>query len=226
MGLPDYRQLSVSLKGSATPSTFSQITSDPTLAQALSTVYGGNFNNIDAWVGALAEDHVPGSSVGSLIKVMLESQFQRLRDGDRLFYRGNAAGLYTSGVLNPEIAAIIDLDNVTLADIILANTSIEHLQENLFFVPIAGDFNGDGAVDAADFVVWRKYEGIKNVWADGDSNGSVGPEDLALGAPIMALEPQPPAAERQIRFLSQLRYGCSLLHSLHVRYVSSAAYWR
>jgi hypothetical protein len=110
----------------------------------------------------------------------LENQFLRLRDGDRLFYRGNAAGLYTDGVLNPEIASIIDLERVTLADIILANSSIDHLQENVFFVPIPGDFNGDGAVDAADYVVWRKYEGTNNVWADGDGNGSVGAEDLAL----------------------------------------------
>jgi hypothetical protein len=180
VGLPDYRQLSQSHKLTSVPLTFSQITSDPALAQALSTVYAGNINNIDAWVGALAENHVAGTSVGPLIKAMLESQFSRLRDGDRLFYRGNAAGLYTGGVLNPEIAAIIDLENVTLADIILANTSIDHLQENVFFVPMAGDFNGDGAVDAADYIVWRKYEGTNNVWADGDGNGSVGPEDLAL----------------------------------------------
>jgi heme peroxidase len=180
VGLPDYRQLSLSHKSSGVPSTFSQMTSDLVLAQALSTVYAGDINNVDAWVGALAENHVPGTSVGSLIKLMLESQFNRLRDGDRLFYRGNAAELYTDGVLNPEIAAIIDLESVTLADIVLANTSIEHLQSNVFFVPIAGDFNGDGAVDAADFVVWRKYGGTNNVWADGDGNGSVGPEDLDL----------------------------------------------
>jgi hypothetical protein len=35
-------------------------------------------------------------------------------------------------------------------------------------------------VDAADYVVWRQYEGTNNVWADGDGNGSVGPEDFAL----------------------------------------------
>ena len=105
-----------------------------------------------------------GGSVGPLIKVMLESQFTRLRDGDRLFYRANAAGLYTNGVLRPEIAAIIDLEALTLADIILANTSIRHLQENVFFVPIAGDFNGDGAADAADYAAWPKFRGFNNVW--------------------------------------------------------------
>jgi peroxidase len=181
VGLPDYRQLNTQLrKGTLAITSFSQITTDAVLARLLETVYSADINNIDAWVGALAEDHVAGGSVGPLIKVMLESQFTRLRDGDRLFYRGNDAGLYTNGVLRPEIAAIIDLENVTLADIILANTSIARLQESVFFVPMAGDFNRDGAVDTADYVLWRKYRGLNNAWADGDGNGSVGPEDYAL----------------------------------------------
>jgi hypothetical protein len=180
VGLPDYRQLNLAHVGTKPISTFSNITTDMALSRLLETVYLGDIDNIDAWVGALAEDHAPGTSVGRLIKSMMESQFTRLRDGDRLFYRGHDAGLYTNGVLRPEIAAIIDLESVTLADIIRANTSITHLQENVFFVPTAGDFNGDGSVDAADYVMWRKYRGTNNVWADGDGNGSVGPEDYAL----------------------------------------------
>jgi hypothetical protein len=180
VGLPDYRQLNIAHSGTKPISTFSNITSDLSLSRLIETVYVGDIDNIDAWVGALAEDHVPGASVGPLIRAMLVSQFTRLRDGDRLFYRGHASGLYTNGVLRPEIAAIIDLESVTLADIILANTSITRLQENVFFVPMAGDFNGDGSVDAADYVVWREYRGSNNAWADGDGNGSVGPEDYAL----------------------------------------------
>jgi Animal haem peroxidase len=180
-GVPNYRVVR-NIYGRFAPQVddISDISSDSTIVQALSALYAGDIENVDAWVGGLAEDHVAGASLGPLIKGVLESQFKRLRDGDRLFYRGNAAGLYTNGMLNPEIAAIIDLDNVTLADIILANTSIERLQENVFFVPIEGDFDGDGAVDAADYVVWRKYEGTSNAWADGDGDGVVGPEDYAI----------------------------------------------
>ncbi|HJQ82003.1 MAG TPA: peroxidase family protein, partial [Lacipirellulaceae bacterium] len=109
VGLPDYRQLNTQLrKGTLAVTTFNQITSDSVLARLLETVYSADINNIDAWVGALAEDHLAGGSVGPLIKVMLESQFTRLRDGDRLFYRGNDAGLYANGELRPEIAAIVD----------------------------------------------------------------------------------------------------------------------
>jgi hypothetical protein len=158
--------------------SFSQLTSNPLLADTLAGIYG-SIGAIDTWVAGLAQDHAPGASVGPIFKAIIENQFSRLRDGDRLFYRGNAAGLYTGGVLNPEIAAIIDLDNLTLAQIIQANTSIEHFQSNLFFVPVEGDFNGDGIVDSADYVVWRKAYGTGNVWADANRDGMVGEQDLA-----------------------------------------------
>jgi Animal haem peroxidase len=160
-------------------SSFSQLTSDPNVAQALSTLYG-NVENMDMWVAGLAQDHAADASVGAIFKGIIENQFRRLRDGDRLFYRGTSAGLYNNGTLNPAIAAIVDLDRITLADVIEANTSIAHLQENVFFVPTAGDFNGDGKVDAADYVVWRSAAGTANVWVDADGNGMVGPEDLSL----------------------------------------------
>jgi len=178
-GLPNYQSLRSSFAAGGIQN-FSQITSDLDLAQALSTLYAGNISNIDAWVGGLAEDHVAGTSLGPFFKAMLENQFQRLRDGDRLFYRGNAAGLYTDGVLNLDIAAIIDLDHLTLADLIEANTEVAHLQENVFFVPIPGDFNADGMVDTADYVVWRRAAGTAYVWADADASGAVGPEDLDI----------------------------------------------
>ncbi len=130
-GLPNYRNLRSSHVWPSI-STFSQITTDTELANLLSSTYG-NINNIDAWVGGLAEDHVPGASVGPFMKAVIESQFQRLRDGDRLFFRGIAAGLYTNGVLKPEIAAIIDLDSLRLSDVLQWNTEIQQLQNNVFF---------------------------------------------------------------------------------------------
>ena len=156
IGLPTYRALAQS-RDIQTAATFTGLTSNAALASALATVYGNDINRVDAWVGMLAEDHVPGASVGRLLKAEIESQFVRLRDGDRLFYRSTAAGLYDqSGVLLPEIAAIIDLNSVRLSDILLANSSLSALQENVFFVPAGGDFNRDGAVDGADFLAWQR----------------------------------------------------------------------
>jgi Animal haem peroxidase len=159
-------------------SSFGHLTSDQDLAAALAALYG-TVSNTDVWVAGLAQNHEPGSSVGDVFQSIIERQFRHLRDGDRLFYRGNAAGLYTGGVLNSDIAAIVDLENITLADILLANTDIEKLQSNVFFVPPAGDFNDDGQFDAADYVVWRKHYGTGNVWLDANRDGIVDEQDLS-----------------------------------------------
>jgi hypothetical protein len=46
---------------------------------------------------------------------------------------------------------------------------------------IAGDYNTDGAVDAADYAVWRKTLGsTSDLRADGNGNGSVDPADLTV----------------------------------------------
>src|SRR5690606_31091786 len=46
---------------------------------------------------------------------------------------------------------------------------------------IAGDFNGDGQVDAADYTVWRNNLGsTTNLAADANGDGSVGPEDYTI----------------------------------------------
>ncbi|QDT68910.1 Endo-1,4-beta-xylanase B [Planctomycetes bacterium MalM25] len=47
----------------------------------------------------------------------------------------------------------------------------------------AGDFNGDGAVDAADYTVWRDtLSEVVTPWsgADADGDGVIGPNDLAV----------------------------------------------
>jgi peroxidase len=200
VGLPNYLQLLQSRQWSGLPVNFSGITSDPALAQALSEIYGGNMNNIDVWVGMLAEDHVAGAGVGRSLKREIEDQFRRLRDGDRLFYRANAAGLYTGGVLNPEIAAIIDLDHLRLSDLLAANTAISSFQQNVFFIPGTGDFNGDGNVDAADYSVWRDSLGQSGVGlaADADHNGTIDVEDYNLWKQLFGSQYDPTAGSSSL----------------------------
>src|SRR6185295_17624543 len=85
-GLADYNSVRAAY-GLPRVTSFAQITSDTTLQQKLQTLYNGDVNNIDLWVGAMAEDHVPGTSVGPLVRRILADQFQRLRDGDRFWYQ-------------------------------------------------------------------------------------------------------------------------------------------
>jgi len=89
-GLPDYNQTRSDL-GLEPVSRFADITSDPEVQAALEQVYG-DVDNIDVWVGGLAEDHVPGSSVGKLLQTVLVDQFERIRDGDRFWYQNLFGG--------------------------------------------------------------------------------------------------------------------------------------
>jgi len=143
-GLPSYNALRASFgqqpagtdNDFGAVASFAEITSDPILQQALEDLYG-DVDNIDPWVGGLAEDHLPGSSVGELMTAIIVDQFVRLRDHDRLFYLNADAGLYTQVgdefVLNDDIASIIDLDHMTLADLLMLNSGVTSLQANVFF---------------------------------------------------------------------------------------------
>src|SRR5262249_8042949 len=83
-GLSDYNAIRQSY-GLGRVTSFADITSAPTLQQKLHDLYG-NVDNIDPWVGGLAEDHLPGTSTGPLISAVLRDQFTRLRSGDRFWY--------------------------------------------------------------------------------------------------------------------------------------------
>ncbi|HMP05815.1 MAG TPA: peroxidase family protein, partial [Lacipirellulaceae bacterium] len=207
-GLPDYNTLRESY-GLAKVTQWSQITSNPTVQQALSAMYNGNINNVDPFVGGLAEDHVSGSSLGPLFHTIIAGQFQRSRDGDRLFYRSNAAGLYQNGVLKPSIASLVNLNTVTLADVIQANTGITGLPSNVFFVTVPGDFNHDGVVDTADLMVWKSsYAAGTMTGADlltWQSNlGAAAPWAAAASAAAAAV-PEPTAAALALGLLALVR---------------------
>jgi len=100
--------------------SFDQITSDPELGATLEDLYG-TVDNIDLWVGGLAEDHVEGSSMGETFSTILVDQFERLRSGDRFWYENVFAG-----------RELNEINETTLSEIIVRNTEITTLQENVF----------------------------------------------------------------------------------------------
>lgn len=122
-GLCDYNAMRLEM-GLTAAVSFADITSDPAVQAALASVYP-DVSTIDPWVGMLAEDHMPGGSVGELMSYIIISQFERTRDGDRFYYLNDPA-------LSPYLAMI---DGTTLRDIIEANTGIDTLQDDVFFVP-------------------------------------------------------------------------------------------
>ncbi len=99
------------------------------LAARLKAVYG-SVDNVDAFVGMIAEKHVSGSEFGELQLAIWQRQFQALRDGDRFFY-GNDPGL---NLIKEQYG--IDYRR-TLADLIAKNTDIarDALSDNVFLTP-------------------------------------------------------------------------------------------
>lgn len=118
-GLADYNQVREDY-GLARVRSFSEITSDEELASKLEALYG-SVDNIDPWVGILAEDHVAGASLGELGRAILVDQFTRLRDGDRFWYENRYEG-----------ETLAELRSTSLSDVIERNTDIEGLRDNVF----------------------------------------------------------------------------------------------
>ena len=101
--------------------TFAQLTPDPVLQKNFETVYG-TINNVDLFMGGLAEPHAPGALVGPTFQKIIAGQFAWLRDGDRFFWLNQG--------FDPQTSAMIA--DTTLADIILRNTDTTSLQPNVF----------------------------------------------------------------------------------------------
>ncbi|XP_063053961.1 thyroid peroxidase [Engraulis encrasicolus] len=115
-GLPGYGAWR-RICGLSEPSSEAELASimgNPTLAQKLLALYGTP-QNIDVWVGAIAEPLLPGGRVGTLLACLLAKQFRDLRDGDRFWWQ-------REGVFSP--AQRTALRDVSLSRIICDNTHI------------------------------------------------------------------------------------------------------
>ena len=119
-GLAGYNDTRVAL-GLTAYNEFSEITENTALAQELEEVYG-HVDRLDLWVGGLAEDHLSGASVGETFSEILVRQFQNLRSGDRFWFENVWSGT--------ELEAI---RTTRLSDVIMRNTQITGLQDNVFF---------------------------------------------------------------------------------------------
>ncbi len=120
-GLPDYNTVRFNF-GLPRLNDFYGITGEQESADLLEEVYG-DINDVDPWVGMLAEEHEQGALVGKLVMTILERQFQLLRDGDRFYFENDP-------VLSPEEIEAIKV--TTLHDVIMRNTDISLMQDEVF----------------------------------------------------------------------------------------------
>ncbi|XP_008422774.1 eosinophil peroxidase [Poecilia reticulata] len=101
-----------------------QVMRNPTLAQKLLELYGTP-DNIDVWLGGVAEPFVPGGRVGPLFACLIATQFQKIREGDRLWFQN-------PGVFTPQQRQA--LFAVTLSRVICDNTGITSVPSDAFSV--------------------------------------------------------------------------------------------
>ncbi len=119
-GLADFNQTRVDY-GLDPVQSVAEINPDPEVQQNLSDAYP-DINNIDLWVGGLAEEHVEGALIGETFHAILKDQFERLRDGDRFWYER---------YLPDNLVRLVNQQ--TLSRIIRRNTDIgSELPDNVF----------------------------------------------------------------------------------------------
>ncbi len=119
-GLSDYNTIRADF-GMERIKSFSELTSDPHVNQIFADLYQ-DINNIDPWVGLLAEDHIPDALFGPTAMLIIEEQFKNLRDGDRFYFENDPA--FSADELR-------EIRTTKLADIIRRNMDIE-IQDEVF----------------------------------------------------------------------------------------------
>ncbi|MCP5065673.1 MAG: hypothetical protein GY946_03830, partial [bacterium] len=124
--LPDYNDCCLQL-GLGAKQSVAAISSDAQIVARLTAAYDSP-DQVDAWIGALSEDPLPGAMVGELLSVIIRDQFLRLRDGDRHWYANVFDG-----------DARKKLERTRLSDIIRRNTTIAgELADDVFRVAEPG----------------------------------------------------------------------------------------
>ena len=104
-GLPSYNAMRGAMRLQSKAS-FAEVSSDPDVQARLASVYA-DVDEIDLWVGVLAEDRYNGGHVGELAFHVIRRQFEGLRNGDRCWYQA---------ISSP--TELADVESTTLADVI------------------------------------------------------------------------------------------------------------
>ena len=119
-----------------------------------------SFNNIDLWLGGLAEAKVTGGMLGSTFDFLFAKQMEDLQNGDRFYYLSRLVGT----------DLLVEIEGQLFSDIVMRNTDATHLYADIFSV--------------ADATVNAVTGKVTSVGADGLTHVT----DLASAPTIAALE--------------------------------------
>ncbi|CAM4730430.1 unnamed protein product [Leuciscus chuanchicus] len=139
------------------------------LARRMVELYGTP-ENIDIWLGGVAEPFVPGGRVGSLFACLISTQFQHIREGDRLWWENK-------GVFTTKQKA--SLASVSLARIICDNTGIGIVPRDPFRFTSSANFVICGDIPALDLNPWIETESFQGPPGPRGPQGEPGPRGVA-----------------------------------------------
>ena len=108
----------------------------------------GGLNNVDFWIGGLAEAQMPfGGLLGSSFNFVFETQLEALQNGDRFYYLSRTAGLNFG----------TELEQNSFAKLVMLNADVTHLPDAIFSTPAftlevnpSKQFTGEGEDGRAD----------------------------------------------------------------------------
>ncbi|KAJ3603643.1 hypothetical protein NHX12_028388 [Muraenolepis orangiensis] len=119
------------------------------LAQDLLDLYGTP-DNIDVFLGGVAEPLVEGGRVGELFACIISMQFQRIRQGDRLWWEND--GVFTG-------AQRKSMTKASLARIICENTGINEVPKNPFdYRPRGSGYTKCEKIPTFDLKPWNEVD--------------------------------------------------------------------
>ena len=101
-------------------------------AEALLMDVYADINDVELWVGLLSEIHYGDGMVGETAYAILLDQFRRLMNGDAFWYEDALTA-----------AQLAEVDATLLSDIILRNTGIQWMQENVFLTALRDGSGGN-----------------------------------------------------------------------------------
>ena len=154
-GLPDFNTIRAAF-GLERYDNFFDIIFDDEIVGILEEMYE-DIDDIDPWVGMLAEAHMDNALFGETVMAIMHQQFQALRDGDRFYYENDPA-------LSEEEKAMIK--NTQFSDIIMRNTDIQLMQGNVFQATEHRSICGFHGTDA---VLWGDVTTTSNARVPGIS---------------------------------------------------------
>ncbi|XP_068167965.1 eosinophil peroxidase-like [Antennarius striatus] len=148
-GLPGYNQWR-KFCGLSQPQNFAQLAAvlnNSDLAKRFLGLYGTP-DNIDVWVAGVAEPFVPGGRVGPLFACLIATQFEKIRNGDRLWWKNH--GVFTDDQKR-------SLESVSFSRIICDNTGITDVPKEAFlFRPRSSGYTDCKDIPAIDLSPWKE----------------------------------------------------------------------